>query len=934
MVHFNNFFTILLAISALLTSCSDEELLEKKIKVTEGVPVTVCLPFERHETTEIETRATDISKENKVNSLAVIVFWKRPDGTVKKEGETVFIEKPSGTTLTLNTKSGYNYIYAVANYKSSLFDLEEQLKNASTIKDIQELKIQLPENNISVLDDQFLMSGWFVADDETIRKEEGQCVVDVNGGVSSGHIDLKHVMASITFNIKKGGSVEDFVADTWQVMSVPESSYLMEKGNDCGGSKESDYFNSKENSTFKLDTEKDIYNFSFLMMENRKDIITANSPTSFDEREKMVNKASSSKEFIYADSRSTYVVLKGTYKGKTSHEINGDTGEKDVLAYTTYYIHLGDWRKDNGKDYGNFKIFRNNRYIYTVTILGVEKLLVEVLTDDQAWGSDGEMYLSSSNVTTFDAHYGTTVISFKKSEMTALAKECGSEDNFVKTFKILAATPKNSFIADDTDLDWVTYRRNPNDENRELYAKYKDTNSPGYDDELLDADSFKRDLYRSVTVNSNNVPDPYDEDGMIYYTCFIDEYFYYTNDQKTIPADYSMFINQSPRTIQISSNYYRNDKFPSGESSINLATYVFTQKSIWTVYNLENAHEINAWGTESIMEGGRVESTPTGDWDNKDPLQGRNNMVNYYNNTSFSYNWDGVVDYKTNKMKDGFNTSFYVCMNRNRDLDGNGKIDKDEIRWYLPALNQYMGFWMGIDVLPEEVRLYTGNKRLPDEANEYIYLSSTNRKVSGYWSAMVFWASAGSSTSSYHQAAIEFNPHTYKELSYRCVRNLKEITGDVNDYVVSDGSLSSKGESNTYQYFINKYLNPRAMRANVILPLGSNHTHLDEENRLPAKFQISTLSSFEGMWEILPSKPCPEGWRLPNQREISIIAFHRRDNSSEQSNLLSATKSGLYQDGKLENRRAYYYKDNVSLQPLRNNISARYRCVKDESVGR
>ena len=929
MVHFNNFFTILLAISALLTSCSDEELLEKKIKVTEGVPVTVCLPFERHETTEIETKATDISKDNKVNSLAVIVFWKRPDGTVKKEGETVFIEKPSGTTLTLNTKSGYNYIYAVANYKSSLFDLEEQLKNASTIKDIQELKIQLPENNISVLDDQFLMSGWFVADDETIRKEEGQCVVDVNGGVSSGHIDLKHVMASITFNIKKGEFVEDFVADTWQVMSVPESSYLMEKGNDCGGSKESDYFNSKENSTFKLDTEKDIYNLSFLMMENRKDIITANSPTSFDEREKMVNKASSSKEFIYADSRSTYVVLKGTYKGKTSHEINGDTGKKDVLAYTTYYIHLGDWRKDNGKDYGNFKIFRNNRYIYTVTILGVEKLLVEVLTDDQAWGSDGEMYLSSSNVTTFDAHYGTTVISFKKSEMTALAAVCGSEEKFVETFKILAATPRNSFIADETDLDWVTYRRNPNDENRKLYAKYKDANSPGYDDELLDADSFKRDLYRSVTVTSNNVPDPYDQDGMIYYTCFIDEYFYYTNDQKTIPADYSMFINQSPRTIQISSNYYRNDKFPSGESSINLATYVFTQKSIWTVYNLKNAHEINAWGTESRMEGEVVASRamPTNELDNENMLQGRNNMVNYYDNTGFSYKWSKVVDYKTNIIEDEFNTSFYACMNRNRDLNGDGHIDEEEIRWYLPALNQYMGYWMGVDVLPEEVRLYTGNKRLPNAGNDYIYLSSTKSDVSN--SAMVFWASAGSSTGTYSQAK---NLTGRERYPYRCVRNLRSITDKVDDFVKSEGSLSgSDYELNTYEYFTNKYLNPRAIRANVTFPLDDIHTHLDEENRLPMKFRVSILNedNREYTWGSLPSQPCPDGWRLPNQRELSIIVFHRGDGTSENYKMLSATKSGLYEGNELEKRRAYFLDKNVSLQPLSDKIQARYRCVKD-----
>lgn len=928
MIHFNKFFTILLAISALLTSCSDEELLEKKIKVTEGVPVVVSLPFGTHETTKIETRATDIEDKN-VNTLAVIVFRKQSDKTIKKEGETLFIENPSGGKITLKTKSGDNYIYAVANYTSSLFDLKEQLEKASTVEDIKNLEIRLPENNISVLDDYFLMSGWFVADDETIQKEEGQCVIDVNGTISSGHIDLKHVMASITFNIQKGDLVESFVADTWQVMSVPESSYLMERENDKEGERNKDYFNSKENSTFKLDMESGIYNFSFLMMENRKETI-ANTPlTSYDEREEMKNDAGSPKNFVHADPRSTYVVLKGTYKGKTTHEIdkNDTNDEKDVLAYTTYYIHLGDWRN---KDYGNFKIFRNNRYIYNVTILGVEELLVEVLTDDQAWGSDGEMYLSSSKAETFDAHYGTTVISFKKDEIKALADQCKSEDEFVNKFVILAATPLNSFVADETDLDWVTYRRNSNDDDRKKYAKYKDSGNSGYDDKLLDAKSFKKDLYRSVTTENELDPDPYDSNGLIYYTCFIDEYFYYRDKEKKEPAEYSMFINQSPRTIQISSNYYKNKDFPSGESSINLATYVFTQKSIWTVYNLENAHEINAWGTESVMEGECVKSTGTGDEGNTDLLQGRENIISFYKGTNFSYDWDRVVDYKTNEMQEEFNTSFYACMNRNRDLNGDGEIDDSEIRWYLPALNQYMGFWMGVDVLPEEVRLYNGNKRLPDDKNKYIYLSSTNRYINKHWSAMLFWASAGSSTSGYRQATEDYSTKVSQELSYRCVRNLKKVTDPVDDYVKAEGSLADSGEENTYRYFTNTYLNPRAMRANVTLPLDPNHIHLGEENRLPMKFQVSVLQSKTNIVWDKDKVKCPPGWRLPNQRELSILAFHRCDNSSEKEKLHSATKSGLYVEDKLEDRRAYYLNVNVLLKPLSDKIAANYRCVKDE----
>lgn len=923
MIHFNKIFTLFLAISALLISCSDEELVDKRIKVTEGIPVTVSLPFGTHETTKIETRATDISKDNDVNSLAVVVFREQSDGTIKKEGETMFFDNPSGS-VKLKTKSGYNYIYAIANYTSSLFDLKEQLENVSTVEDIQNLKIQLPKNNLSVLDDQYLMSGWFVADDKTILSKEGECLIYADGTISIGHIDLKHVMASITFNIKNGSNSGSFIADSWQVKSVPQSSFLLEKEEDFKGEKETDYFDSQVSSTFKKENE--VYNFSFLMMENRKDINTTDgAPTFWDEREKMVyNQDSPEKQFVYADPRSTYVILKGTYTGTTDFEIKEDTGTKEVMAYTTYYIHLGDWRNDNWTDY---KIFRNNRYIYTVTVIGVDKLLVEVTEDKQSWGSDGEMYLSSSNVTTFDAHFGTTVISFKKDEMEALAAGI-SEDEFVEKFIILAATPKNSFVANEEDLDWVTYRRNANDENRKSFAKYKSTD-PVYNSQLLNADSFKRDLYRSVTTDV--IPDPYDSEGKIYYTCFIDEYFYYADDQKTIPADYSMFINQSPRTIQISSDYLTSDE-QSSDSSINLATYVFTQKSIWTIYNMENMHEINAWGTESVMEGLTVlPTTVVKDYGNTDLLQGRKNLLNFYDEFGFSKEWDDAVNYQTNEMKEDFKTSFYACLNRNRDLNGNGKIDEDEMRWYLPSINQYMGYWMGVDVLPEEVRLHTGNQRLDDASNPYIYLSSTAQYTTvngkGRWSSVVLWASAGSSTG---QAVDAAGSNTTREFPYRCVRNLKDVARDVDDFVVSTGSLSGNDhESKTYRYFTNKYLNPRAIRANVTLPLASNHTHLDEENRLPFEFEIGTINGSSCSWENVPSSPCPSGWRLPNQREISIIAYHRMDQSSENVNLHSATKSGLYENGSLEKKRAYYYNGKVVLRPWADGIKAYYRCVKD-----
>lgn len=200
---------------------------------------------------------------------------------------------------------------------------------------------------------------------------------------------------------------------------------------------------------------------------------------------------------------------------------------------------------------------------------------------------------------------------------------------------------------------------------------------------------------------------------------------------------------------------------------------------------------------------------------------------------------------------------------------------------------------------------------------------------------MVFWASAGSSTSKYREALSWSGKSAFP---YRCVRNLSSIADEVIDFLEPHGQLKDQAEyeKNTYQSFSNDYLNPRALRSNVSSPLSKEHTHLDEENRLPKSFEVSPLMLTKTVrWENMELNPCSKlgkGWRLPNQREISIIAFHRKDGSSENVNLHSATKSGLLNEnnGTLEDRRAYYVLGNVSLQPLSKNTLANYRCVKDK----
>lgn len=930
----------LLASLFFLFSCSDEELMNREVQVEEGIPVTATLSFGASNTVKVETKASDIADNNPVNSLAILVF----NTDEKKIGDTQFFSgiQQNETNIEVSTTSGRRLVYAVANYKSSLFDMTNELERIQTLKDLKDLAVTLPSNNISVLDNQFLMSGWFVGN---TTDQEGLCIIDADGTIKNsqaagyvGKIDLKRIMASVKFTVSCGSENAKFVADSWQVKNVPSKSYLIENA----GAKESisggndDYFSSKLNANFEIDA--DTYSFSFLMLENRKQ--PNGTPASYDDREKMDGE--SPETFSVANENSTYVVIKGTYEGETIVEVDNDGSNKYVKAFTTYYVHLGDWR---GGNYSNFNIFRNNRYIYTVKVISVDKLIVEVVTDDgseEVWGADGDMFLSSNNIRTFDAHYGTTVISFSKQMIRDFISEyyCKTENDFVEKFKIIASTPKSNKTAVE-DLDWVTYRRNTAGSSQ--FMKYKDI-STGIG-EPLNADGFRRDLYNVCQLGDGN--------DSIHYTCFIDEYYYKDMQLRD-------FINQEPRTMQIWT-YYKPNTTGSSTSSVSKAAYTFAQRSICTIYDLDkldNNIDINGWGTEWTQEGEDLSTAINKSGfkaTNNDLLQGRNNMITQLGMNTSQLQWDDYVDHTTNNLQENYKYAEYACLNRNRDLNGNGKIDDDEIRWYLPAINQYMGYSMGDNVLPEEVRLFTGNTY----DTKFIYTSNTvqQKGTTGSYDTQVFWACEGSSIGYFWDEGTPTKP-------YRCIRNLRDVTQVVDDFVVPSTETVEEKDiylmferpefEGTYRfkYLDYIYLNPRAIREKVNQALTPNHNNTEEENRLSSGINIGEIQIYYNedyfqcaklitLARAVNENPCAslgEGWRLPNQRELTILTSHMPVKSQnppgqytfEKISLASCTMAKYFDPN--EPNRVYFnyqYTNQIHNMSMAESIGRPYRCVKD-----
>lgn len=148
----------------------------------------------------------------------------------------------------------------------------------------------------------------------------------------------------------------------------------------------------------------------------------------------------SSRKFIYAPDKSTYVLIKGRLRFNTKNT-NGTTkpvtlknfasgrttvDDKEYLTSNTqdyrdgyvdvtYTVHLGDF--SDGK-YDNFDIIRNTEYEYNMNIKGVNSIYTTVMTNiankspganpilfKKMPGADGMMSLSSGKVYNADAHF-------------------------------------------------------------------------------------------------------------------------------------------------------------------------------------------------------------------------------------------------------------------------------------------------------------------------------------------------------------------------------------------------------------------------------------------------------------------------------------------------------------------------------------------------
>ena len=879
---------LLMGVALLLSSCS-EDIFPGGSESNEDVTISLAYSDVSPRDIVVNSRATP-EEERHLNNLYIYIF--DGNGNLKGykgiEGEAYLNQNTSITNkqeiTNIKTRSGESYIYAVANISSTgLYPIETSSGTVEANKlpinlnedkarageygfTLDQLKaLTFKRNNTSIdITSAFLMSG---------AVQDGNLVnITTAGTIASGDnaIRLSRIVSKVKFTIKAAntpGVTRSFKLETYDIMNIAVDGSLVGKIDGNSRNKTTNVNNNIGNTVRPNDVENDAQFFEVYLPENLQDAV--HNVTTQAARED--DSQSIPKVFTNAPAYGTYVMLKGKYEETTS----SSTKSADV----TYYVHLGDCTIDKN----NYDVERNCKYTYKITVAGVEKIIVEAKKESGADqpGAEGVVleYGATGKNMTLDSHYEYMVMRFYQNDIQAL-KAAGKGyfyqvyalGNHTDVINVGATTVGKT---NDVDTSWIQFAiKCRRDGSSSKYSTDKTSRGtacsyPGmkYASDLYTVDRFLKYLYDNA---ESSIWTKSDSKGKyIDATCFISEN-YYKN------LTWNQYVNDVDKRAFYVANEVKTSK--DGRSVYAKTQYGLTQYNIQTFYDRSKAGSITAYGCETINDEEGKDFTVKGKGSQtssygRDTWNGHTNMLADINKKSDT--WETLKD----------NSSLIkACMSRNRDLNGDGKISDDEIRWYAPTISQYIGIWIGEEIMSGESKLFNKATSTLSTSNDpgcrMLYYSST-------YNENTYFSEEGLATN--------HNNSDYPPKLVRCLRNLK--SNDV-------GYNRTPAKYYTYESSVVTLNNVDEKALNTSGEQGELNAHTERSalNKPAKKFKISNekyygegYTDWWGNWHWTGVKPTQEHvvdgtfkcynnyeegdkkWRVPNQRELSVIFLVDKD---------------------------------------------------------
>lgn len=870
--------------------------------------------------------------ERAVENLRIYIFSKATGNLVGykyfSKDDLTFTDDSSqpgydrtATVRDIPTSTGEVYIYAIANARTSqykvtddaILDIDESNLSHLTRETFLSATCTRQLGSINPADNRFVMSGFANnGAPVTIARKDGTTQqAEITSPTDDDHkrVKLYKILSKNKITVKTEGGVT-FKPEYMEIHNVPQVYGLM-RGNNVtpSGFETFDRIIWSENS------------YQCYLPAN---VQTATaSPASFNEREKNTYDDTGKKTFVNAPANATYVVIHGKYQGG------------DYAGDLSYTVHLGDFTHNMS----DFSVAANSNYEYTLTIKGVNNFIAESQKNGDDPGSEGVVIFKGTDILEVDCHYEARVMKFSMSELNQII----NVDNYGYILKIQTAfcetismivdgegriydaaefkTHSNPtvlttvgtdgmpvdaskiLISGNADFDWVRFVKNTG-----YYSSYyTPLQRPGCKVSSSHAISdvcaypgrtntqtifeFLRDLYKAGKEKTASY---FNATGSsVYVTCFVDENYY-------PDKNWTEYVNKSePRRM-----YFANELFVSadGQSSFARAKYVVSQKSIWTFYELDPAKK--PFGLEFVSE-----EKAQG----KNVANGTNSQQEYWNgrasaikNNSGNKFYDDITK-SAKGTQDLYLDAFQACMSRNRDENGNRRIDTDEIKWYLASVDQYKGIWAGEEALNTDMRLFKASQSEWDALNTaFTDTENGGDAALSPWHyftcspANTFWAEEGCATGTNGSATM-----------VRCIRTLESKEnglGEADKYYEYDPATET----------VTMLLNSDALRS---AQLGGFQTYFErgkDSNKLYKKFKIASadltggpysktqvISTAKGSGFINSSDDvCQKAagyggsWRVPNQRELSIMSAVNKNLTDLYScTSFTGVQSGYYKGG-------------------------------------
>ena len=878
---------LLMGVALLLSSCS-EDIFPGGSESNEDVTISLAYSDVSPRDIVVNSRATD-AEERHLDNLYIYIF--DGNGNLKGyKGITSGLDQNTNnnkkaTVSGIKTRSGDSYIYAVANYNTGRYPLtvsEEKVENGKlpikldedrarageypfTLNDLKALKFQRNVDDQISITDAFLMSGAVNSGKIVNINTAGNVTSDDTNGNA---IRLSRIVSKVKFTIKEytGDDVKrSFKLANYDIMNIAKNGTLIgsiDSNDKKQISNDTDVSNIKGLTLGVNDVDKTTgaEYFEAYLPENLQDA----KQSVPDQAKREDDNMSINKEFTNAPKYGTYVVLKGKYEETTK---DGSTKTADV----TYYVHLGDCRVN----YNDYNVERNCNYTFNITVAGVDKIIVEARKEgnDQP-GAEGVVlkYGNTGKNLTLDSHYEYMVMRFNQADIKKLKDSklgyyyqvyaLGKKTEPINV-KDEANTEEHQKKLNGVDTKWIEFAITGRNKSKSIYGDENDGRGTPCDypgkSKTKDIETFLKQLYDNADNDDfwNNV-------GYKDATCFVSEN-YYSN------LTWDKYVNNvDKRAFYVANNVWVSKDTRSVYAE---AQYGLTQHNIQTFYDVKQAGNVIAYGCETINDEEGKNFTDDG-------IGGTSRNENSYPYQSKGSNkWDGRANMKQDLSGltwDNIKSNealVKACMSRNRDLNGNGTIDEDEIRWYAPAVNQYIGLWIGEEVMSTEAKLF--NKQ-----------TSTLSKNNDPGCRMLYYTSTRGINTYFSEEGMATNNHNgkWKATLIRCVRNLQSNDND-KGYAKSPTKFWTTSNSD-------KVVELDKVDSRALIVGGSNneligHTERSaEEINKPAKsFRIAdktyptSNSNSASMENVVDGKFKCNGnyyqndsnWRVPNQREMSVM---------------------------------------------------------------